>query len=148
MTTKIEMMDRKRKAFRRGYISAMLVFVLAWIARAVIKNLAIKNDLLETLILIILLLCVLIQAFFVLKEGLLGRQINRDPLLKQAMNDELVKLNELKAWKTSFFALMGYNIIVAVLSLFVTFNDLMVIFLTAMLIGFGSYHISNYLLNR
>ena len=36
----------------------------------------------------------------------------------------------------------------AVLSLFVTFSDLMVIFLTAMLVGFGSYHISNYLLNR
>ena len=76
------------------------------------------------------------------------RKIREDPSLKEALHDELFQLNELKAWKTAFFSVIGFNVLVAVLSLFIVFEDLMLIFLTTLLIGFGSYSLTLYLLDR
>jgi uncharacterized membrane protein YcfT len=148
MTTKTEIMDQKRKKFRRGYIIWLVVFFIAWIARSVLKIFELEMDLLETILLVILLLSVSIQAFYALKDNLLNLKMKKDPLLREAMNDELVQLNELKAWKTAFFSLIGYIIVVAIVSLFITFNDQMLIFVTALLIGFGSYNTAVYILNR
>lgn len=148
MTTKTEILDQKRKKFRKGYIIWLVVFFIAWIARSVLKIFDLEMDLLETILLVILLLSVSIQAFYALKDNLLNSKLKKDPLLREAMNDELVQLNELKAWKTAFFSLIGYVIVVAILSLFITFNDQMLIYVTALLIGFGSYNTAVYILNR
>ena len=68
--------------------------------------------------------------------------------LKDALNNELVQLNELKAWRASFFALLGSIVVAAVLSIFVQINDIMLVFLTALLIGFGTHNTAIYLLDR
>ena len=148
MTTQIEIMDQKRKKFRRGWTIWLVVFFIAWIARSVLKIFELEMDLLETFLLVILLFSVSVQAFYALKDNLLNLKLRKDPLLREAMNDELVQLNELKAWKTAFFSLIGYIVFVAILSLFITFSDSMLIYVTALLIGFGSYNTAVYILNR
>lgn len=148
MTTQIEITAQKRRKFRRGYIIWLVVFFIAWITRSVLKIFELEMDLLETILLIILISSVLIQAFYALQDNLLQLKLKKDPLLREAMNDELIQLNELKAWKTAFFSLVGYIVFIALLSLFITFNDPMLIYVTALLIGFGSYNTAVYILNR
>jgi predicted XRE-type DNA-binding protein len=70
----------------------------------------------------------------------LVRKIKKDPSLKDPLNNELVQHNELIAWRASFFSVIGFIDVAAVVSIFVHINDLMLIFLAALLIGFGTHN--------
>ena len=107
-----------------------------------------NNDLLRTIVLAILILAVLFQAYFAIKNVLLEREIKKDSQLKDALNNKLVQLNELKAWRASFLALIVFTVVAAVLSIFVQINDIMLVFLTALLIGFGTHNTAVFLLDR
>lgn len=148
MMTKLETVDRKRKTYRAGYVIGFIVFFIAWIARSILKLFDLEMDLLESILLVVLILSVLIQAYFVLRDHLLKIQLRENPSLKDALNDELVQLNELKAWRVAFFSMVGYIILVAVLSLFIVITDPMLIFITALVIGFGAYNTAAFLMNR
>jgi len=148
MTSKIELLDQKRKQYRKGTITWLFVFVAAWIVRSALKVQAVEAGFWYDILLAILVLCLLLQAYHVLREMLLGKEIRNNPLVKEALNDELTQLNALKAWKAAFFAVIGFIAIIAILSFFVHFNDLMLLLLTAFLIGFGTYNAAVYFLNR
>ncbi len=148
MTTKTEIMDQKRKRYRRAHVIWFAVFFIAWIIRSALKLFELDLPLLENMLLLILIISVAVQAFYALKDNMLAIELRKDPQLKEAMNDELVQLNELKAWKAAFFSLIGYIIFVALLSMFIDFNDLMSIFITALIIGFGTYNSAAFVLNR
>lgn len=68
--------------------------------------------------------------------------------MKDALNNELVQLNELKAWRVSFFAVIGFIVIAAITSFFIQINDLMLIFLTALLVGFSTHNAAVYFLDK
>lgn len=148
MTTNLEIVDHKRKTYRAGYILAFVVFFAAWITRSILKIFDLEMDLLESILMVVLILAVLVQAYFVLRDHLLKTQLRDDPSLKDALNDELVQLNELKAWRVAFFSIVGYIILAGVLSLFVMIDDPMLIYITALLIGFGAYNSAAFLMNR
>ena len=148
MTTQIEMYDQKRKRNRGGGLIGSAIFLVAWIGYVITRIACLNYDLLRTIVLAILILAVLFQAYFAVKNILLEREIKKDPQLKDALNNELVQLNELKAWRASFFALLGFIVVAAVLSIFVQINDIMLVFLTALLIGFGTHNTAIYLLDR
>lgn len=148
MTTQIEMYDQKRKHNRGGGLIGSPIFLIPWIGYVITRIACLNYDLLRTIVLAILILAVLFQAYFAVKNILLEREIKKDPQLKDALNNELVQLNELKAWRASFFALIGFIVVAAVLSIFVQINDIMLVFLTALLIGFGTHNTAIYLLDR
>ena len=148
MTTQIELYDQKRKRNRGGGLIGSAIFLVAWIGYVITRISCLNNDLLRTIVLAILILAVLFQAYFAIKNVLLEREIKKDPQLKDALNNELVQLNELKAWRVSFFTLIVFIILAAVLSIFVQINDLMLVFLTALLIGFGTHNTAVFLLDR
>jgi hypothetical protein len=148
MHSQIEIYDQKRKKYRSGHILGLVIFFIAWIVRSIIKVGDLDLDVLETLAMTVLLLAVIFQAYFALRFNLLEREINKDPFLKEALNDELMHLNQLKAWRAAFFSLIIFIVMVAILSFFITFNDLMLIFITALLVGFGTYNTTLYILDR
>lgn len=148
MTTQIEIYDRRRKRYRGGGLIGSIVFFIAWMGYVILRLSCQTMDLLHTIVLVILILSVIIQAYYALRANLLERQIRKDPVLKDALNNELVQLNELKAWRASFFSVIGFIVVAAIASIFVQINDLMLIFLTALLIGFGTHNIAVYLLDR
>ena len=147
MSLKIEMLDQKRKNYRKGYVIGFFVFLIIWITRSAMRTLD-YGDYLQDVLLGFLILTALFQAYFVGKEARLKDEFRNDKFISEALNDELVQLNELKAWRTAFFALIGYITLIAVLSFFVVFNDLMMLLITAILIGFGAYNTAVYFLNR
>jgi hypothetical protein len=148
VTTQIEIYDRRRKRYRGGGLIGSIVFFIAWMGYVILRLSCQTMDLLHTIVLVILILSVIIQAYYALRANLLERQIRKDPVLKDALNNELVQLNELKAWRASFFSVIGFIVVAAIASIFVQINDLMLIFLTALLIGFGTHNIAVYLLDR
>ena len=148
MTSKIELLDRKRKSYRKGYVSGFFVFLAAWIVRSALRTMDLETGLLQDGLLALLILAALAQAFYVVKEARLKDEFRNDRFLSEALNDELVQLNELKAWRMAFFALIGYIVLIAVLSFFVVFNDLMMLLITAVLVGFGTYNAAVFFLNR
>jgi len=148
MASKIELLDQKRKSYRKGYVSGFFVFLAAWILRSALKTLCLGTGIVQDSLLALLILAALVQAFYVVKEARLKDEFRNDKFVAEALNDELVQLNELKAWRTAFFALIGYIVLIAALSFFVVFNDLMMLLITAVLIGFGAYNAAVFFLNR
>jgi hypothetical protein len=148
MSTQIEMTDQERARYRGGHIVWLIVFFIAWVVRSVLKIAELEMDTTYTVLMAVLILSVLVQAYYAVRIKLVERRINRDASLKHALNNELVRLHQLKAWRASFFSVILFIVIAAVVSLFVDFNDLMLIFITALLIGFGTYNTTVYLLDR
>ncbi|NIM57965.1 MAG: hypothetical protein GTO16_03350 [Candidatus Aminicenantes bacterium] len=148
MTNQIEMFDRKRKKFRGGQILGFIVFFVAWIVRTLIKMLDLKLGTLYTGSMIILLLAIAVMAYFAARSIIVERKIRKDPFLKEALYNELVQLNELKAWKIGFFSLILFIILAAYLIIADLLKDPMILVVGAFLVGFGSYSITVHLLDR
>lgn len=148
MSTQFETLNQQRNRYRAGYLVSLGIFLVAWFARAALRISGSGQPNLEHGLLAVLVLCVLVQAFFVIREILVKQAIKRDPVLRERLEDELVRLNELKAWRTAFLVLAGYLALVLVLLLFVRIGDLGLVVVTGLLIGLGSYYAASYWLNR
>jgi len=148
MTNQIEMFDRKRKEYRGGHILGFIVFFIAWIVRTLIKMLELKLGTLYTGSMIVLLLAIAVMAYFAARLVIVERKIRKDPILKEALYNELVRLNELKAWRIGFFSLIVFIILAAYLIVADLLKDPMLLVATALLVGFGSYNITVYLLDK
>jgi hypothetical protein len=119
VTNQIEILDEKRRKYRGGYLVGFGVFFVAWIIRSVLKVAEIENDLAYTILMILLLLSALFQAYFAVKGKAIEDEIKKEPYLKEALNNELIRLYELKAWRVAFFSVVGFVFLVAIASLFV-----------------------------
>ena len=148
MTNQIEMYDRKRKKYRGGHILGFIVFFIAFIVRTLIKMLELKWGTLYTGSMIVLLLAIAVMAYFTARFLIVERKIRKDPVLKEALYNELVRLNELKAWRIGFFSLIVFIILAAYLIVAELLKDPMLLVVTALLVGFGSYNITVYLLDK
>ena len=148
MTNQIELFDRKRKKYRGGHILGFIVFFIAWIVRTLIKMFELKLTTLYTVSMIVLLLAIAVMAYFAARLVIVERKIRKDPILKEALYNELVRLNELKAWRIGFFSLIVFIILAAYLIVADLLKDTMLLVVTALLVGFGSYNITVYLLDK
>ncbi|WPP50197.1 hypothetical protein [Catalinimonas niigatensis] len=52
----------------------------------------------------------------------LGKNIKANPLLQDILNDELVRLNRMQAWKTGFIVVLSTQIILLLVHLFYPFS--------------------------
>ncbi|NIO21263.1 MAG: hypothetical protein GTN53_33440 [Candidatus Aminicenantes bacterium] len=148
MTNQIEMFDRKRKKYRGGGVLGFIVFFIAWIARTLIRMLELELGTLYKGIMIVTLLAIAVMAYFSVRLLIVDRKIRKDPVLKEALYNELVLLNELKAWRIAFFSVIAFMLLTAYFIVADLLKDPMVLVVTAFLVGFGSYNITVYLLDR
>jgi uncharacterized protein with PQ loop repeat len=148
MTTQIEVFYQLRKKYRGAHVLGLSIFFFAWIARSIYKISTSNMENVHLIIFILLLLSLAYLAYFAIRFNIIERKIKQDPSLREALHDELFQLNELRAWRTAFFSVISFNLIVALLSLFIVFEDFMLIFITTLLIGFGSYSLTLYILDR
>ncbi|UCE21860.1 MAG: hypothetical protein JSV46_06500 [Candidatus Aminicenantes bacterium] len=148
MTNQIEMYDRKRKKYRGGHILGFIVFFIAWIVRTLIKMFELKLGTLYTGSMIVTLLAIAVMAYYVTRLVIVERRIRKDPILKEALYNELVRLNELKALRIGFFSLLVCIILGAYLIVAELLKDPMILAVSAILVGIGSYNITVYLLDK
>lgn len=148
MTTKIERFDQQRGKNRQGFLVWSTIFFISWFIRSGLKIAEVENDTVFTVLLVVLIISLVLQVVYMFKDHRLDVEMKQDPRLKEAMNDEWIQLNELRAWKVGFFALIGFIIFAAIVSLLIEINDMMLVYLTALLIGFGARNTAVYLLDR
>ena len=148
MTTQIEIYDQDRKRYRSGLLIGSLIFLLAWFGYILVRILPQPIDLYRTLVLVVLSVSLVVQAYYALRTTLLERKIRQDAQLHEPLNNELIQLNELKAWRAAFFAVLGFIVITGVFSFFVQIDDLMLVLLTMLLVGFGAHNLAVFLLDR
>ena len=148
MTTQIEIFDRSRKRYRNGLLIGSFVFLLAWFGYILVRVSPRPMEIFHTIVLVVLITSLVVQAYYALRTTLLERQIRRDAKLNEALNNELIELNELKAWRAAFFSVLIFIAIIGVFSFFVQIKDLMLVLLTLLLVGFGAHNLAVYLLDR
>lgn len=148
MTTKIERVDQQRGKNRQGFLVWSTIFFISWFIRSGLKIAEVENDTVFTVLLVVLIISLVLQVVYMFRDHRLYVEMKQDPRLKEAMNDERIQLNELRAWKVGFFALIGFIIFAAIVSLLIEINDMMLVYLTALLIGFGARNTAVYLLDR
>ena len=148
MTTQIESFYHLRKKYRGGHVFGLGIFIIAWIAYSIYRFIKLNTENLLWAIFIVLVLSLVYLAYNAIRFNIVERQIKSNPALKEALHDELFQLNELKAWKTAFFSVIGFTVLSAISSLFIDIEDIMLIFITTLLIGFGSYSFTLYILER
>ena len=148
MTTQIEIFDQDRKRYRSGLLIGSIVFLLAWFGYIIVRIAPEPMNLMRTVVLVLLVASLVVQAYYALRTTLLERRIRLDVQLNEALNNELIQLNELKAWRAAFFAVLGFIVITGAFSFFVEIDDLMLVLLTALLVGFGAHNMAVFLLDR
>ncbi len=148
MTTQIEIFDRDRRRYRSGLLLGSIIFLLAWFGYILVQLSPGPMDIFRMVVFAVLIASLLVQAYFALRTTLLERKIRQDAQLNEALNNELIQLNELKAWRAALFAVLGFIVITAVFSFFVQIDDLMLVFLTMFLVGFGAHNLAVILLDR
>lgn len=148
MTTQIEIFDQDRKRYRSGLLIGSIVFLLAWFGYIIVRIAPEPMNLMRTVVLVLLVASLVVQAYYALRTTLLERRIRLDAQLNEALNNELIQLNELKAWRAAFFAVLGFIVITGAFSFFVEIDDLMLVLLTALLVGFGAHNMAVFLLDR
>ena len=119
MTTQIEIFDRNRKRYRSGLLIGSFVFLLAWFGYILVRVSPRPMEIFHTIVLVVLITSLVVQAYYALRTTLLERQIRRDARLNEALNNELIELNELKAWRAAFFSVLIFIAIIGVFSFFV-----------------------------
>ena len=149
MSNLIELMDGKRRKYLSGYLVFLSVFLVIWFSEKVLQAAGIEIDGIRIVTLPVYIICILFQAYFSISLSTLKKKIKEDPQLNAALNNELVRLNELKSWRTAFFTTCASVLLLSILSVFTPLlDDTMYIALTSVLIGFGSYHLAFFILDR
>ena len=148
MANQIEILDRKRRQCLRGYLVGFVIFFLAWFLRFIFKANNVGPSPVHATVSVILLLSVLAQAYFSINLHITVSRIKKDPKLYSALYNELVRLHELKAWRVAFFSSVAVLILIVILSFFMPVRDIVFIAITAILAGYGGYHLAFYYLDR
>jgi dolichol kinase len=148
MANQIESFDQKRRKYLKGFLLGLVIFFMTWILRFILRAYEIGSNPVHIAILVLLILCILVQAYFAIHLTITVIKIKKDPKLYSALYNELVRLHELKAWRVAFFSALGSVVLIAVLSFFMPVRDIVFIALTAILAGSGGYHSAFYYLDR
>jgi hypothetical protein len=95
-------------------------------------------------VLIGLILSILLLALSVTGSALLEKTIKDDPLLREALHNELIQALEVQSWKAAYLGAVGTTIFFAVVWFFYPVSDPVLVALTAIIAGAGAYQATFY----
>jgi hypothetical protein len=148
MNDPIEIMDRKRRNYLAIYIVSFGVFLAAFIARYILKNTGALTESLDWVIAVPFALSLPFQFYGGWGLNAVRGRIKREPEKYAALYDELVKFQELKAWRFGFIAMAAGLALLCVLTVFFTVPDVPSLLFVCLFAGLGGYHLSFFLMNR
>ena len=149
MSNKIETYDRKRKKSRGHFILSFGVFFMAFIVGSVLKIVGTQAETLWTIRQVVMGLAFICLCFGI-RLALTERTIRKDPLLKEAIFNELDRLNELKSWKVAFYSQTILTLVAVYLfHIFeMPLKEPITLIITYWQVGFGSFELARYFLDR
>jgi hypothetical protein len=149
MSGKIEIYDQKRKKFRGRFVLSYGVFFISFIVWSALKIAGTQAGTLQISQYVVqglALLCL----YFGIRLALTERTIRKDPLLKEAIYNELDRLNELKSWKIAFYSQTILTLVAVYLfHIFeIPLKEPIILIITYWQVGFGSFELARYFLDR
>ncbi|MDH3267975.1 MAG: hypothetical protein OEM46_03885 [Ignavibacteria bacterium] len=141
---KIEQLDVKRFKYQQSLALAGSLFVIVWFLRFFALIYFSYDEILYS-ILITLILLIIIQLYSAFHLIKISNELRTDNDLKDALNNELVMLYQLKSWRHSFFSLILFSILLGIISSIVPVDDLVFVLVSYPLVGFTVYNMSYYL---
>jgi hypothetical protein len=148
MTDLIETIDRKRKRVLRTYLVGAVIFFASWMTRFILHETGALPEWLDVAIAVpfVIGLGILLYSFFALTR--VRKEIAADAKLKEALDDERVRLNNLTAFKYGFFAMMGGLAFFAAFNFLSPVKDFFAVILTLLMVGSWAYMLAFYRLER
>ena len=144
MSNRTEHFDRQRKNMRGGQIIALALVFITWLAYCIIEMSRAGAGQLQKTLLIICYAFLAVLIYFGIRLRRNAFLINQDPVLKEALHNELVRLNRMKAWRAAFFAILAFLTIVGIISIFIPIKNLLLIS-SAIIVGLGVRNITLYI---
>lgn len=148
MNREIELLDRQRMSYLGWSLVGFLIFIILSIARFFFRLGGYNSEPIGMAVLAGLLLSLMILIISSLGTALLSRKIRHNPQLKEALYNELIQALEIQSWKAAFFAAIVSNIFFTAAWFFYPVCDPVMLTLTTIIAGLGSYQATFYLKYR
>jgi len=148
MNSKIESLDRDRMRCLEWYLVGAVCFITLSVTRFFFRLKDLNTQPIGQAVLIGLLLSLLLLVFCTLKSARLGNKIKQDPLLKEALYNELIETLELQSWKAAYLGAIGTTMFFAIAWFFYPICDPVMVALTSIITGAGAYQAAFYLKYR
>ena len=144
MVSDIENLDKKRMRYLALYLVGFVFFLILSITRFFFRLRWLNSQPVGTAVLIGLLLSLLLLVISTIGTLSLGRKIKSDPLLKEALYNELVQSLEVQSWRAAFLGAAATTVFFAVAWFFYPVCDLVMVALTSIIAGLGAYQATFY----
>jgi hypothetical protein len=138
MTTDIEYQDQQRMNFLKWYLIYFGIFMVLILMRHFFRLDGLNAQPIGYAVLIGLVITLLLQVFFVIKSVQLAKEIQKDPQLDAALNNELVKSLMTQSWIAAYIGAVGMTVFFAITGFFYPICDPVTISLTAIAVGAGA----------
>jgi predicted permease len=130
------------------YLVGAVCFITLSVTRFFFRLKDLNTQPIGQAVLIGLLLSLLLLVFCTLKSARLGNKIKQDPLLKEALYNELIETLELQSWKAAYLGAIGTTMFFAIAWFFYPICDPVMVALTSIITGAGAYKAAFYLKYR
>jgi len=130
------------------YLVGAVCFITLSVTRFFFRLKDLNTQPIGQAVLIGLLLSLLLLVFCTLKSARLGNKIKQDPLLKEALYNELIETLELQSWKAAYLGAIGTTMFFAIAWFFYPICDPVMVALTSIITGAGAYQAAFYLKYR
>ena len=147
-SSEIEILDAKRMRTLELYLIGVGVFVVLSIVRFFFRLGELNTQPKGIAVLVGLIVSLTLITWSTIRSANLKRAIKDDPLLTDALNNELIQALELKSWKAAYLGAVGVTVFFAVAGFFYPVSDPMLMALTSIIAGAGAYQATFYFLYR
>lgn len=148
MNDRIEKIDRKRRRVHRTYLLGAIVFFASWMTRFILRELDALPEWFDWAIAVPFAAGLAIQIYSFFGLNRVRKEMAEDPGLRAALFDERARLNNLRAYKYGFFAMMGGLAFFAVFNFLSPIWDFFGVIVTLFLLGSLAYLLAFYRLER
>lgn len=138
MLPDIEVIDQKRLQFLKWYLIGFAVFLALLLVRHFFRASGLNGQPVGGVVLAGLILSLLVQVYFVLQSAQLQREIHQEPSLEAALNNEMVRDLEARAWIAAYIGCAAATIFFAITSSFFPICDPVTISLVSITAGAGA----------
>lgn len=130
------------------YLVGCAMFVILSLVRYFLRVGGLNSQPIGTVVLVGLILSLLLLAANALRSTRLNRKIMKDPVLKEALLNELIQAIELQSWRAAYLGAIGATLFFALSWFFYPVCDPVMIALTSIVAGLGAYQGTFYFLYR
>lgn len=144
MDTDIERLDRKRLRNLGAYLIFFVAFMILMLVRFFFRVPGLNERPVGFAVLAGLIVTLIAQAVFIVMQARLAARINKDPHLKAAFANGLLRHLEAQAWKAAYIGAAATVLLFAIVSSFYPVCDPVMIALTTIIVGAGAQRATFY----